>query len=170
MPQPVSIILGPTYGPDLWDLRKRISADRKAKAGITFAQVRAPINSEVIDLALRSDSLYLIGLRPTGGQWLEFMDDSNSAGMKGAPPPPSGPRLPSSRWVRSGQGRALSSYRALRLVTAQKAEADRGREYGFSGLPAQLIGALARWDGALNGQPERCKSGRTAHCGAAPEG
>ena len=148
----VSVVLGSTYSPDLWDLRKRISADRAAGARISFVKVRAPINSDVIEVAILSGSLYLIGVRHEGGGWLEFANDeglASSAMLSSAKP-----RLPGSRWITVGNGIALSSYRALRIKDVV-ARAKPGARTGFVGTPGQLIGALGRWDGRLDATPER---------------
>ena len=60
----VRVTLGPTYQPNLWDLRKRITAARNAGEPLVFVTVSAPITSDVIEVAIESGSLYLIGVRP----------------------------------------------------------------------------------------------------------
>jgi hypothetical protein len=58
----VQVSLGPTYEPTLWDLRKRVAAARKADEPLVFITITAPITSEVVDAAIESGSLYLVGL------------------------------------------------------------------------------------------------------------
>jgi hypothetical protein len=73
----VRVTLGPTYQPNLWDLRKRITAARNAGAPLVFVTVSAPITSDVIEVAIESGSLYLIGVRAVQGTWLEFAPDTD---------------------------------------------------------------------------------------------
>jgi hypothetical protein len=84
MREPVRVVLGPTYLPTLWDLRKRVSAARNAGEAVVFIQLSTPINSELVDLAILSSDLYLIGARGRAGVWLEFAPDDQQAGQSGA--------------------------------------------------------------------------------------
>jgi hypothetical protein len=109
----VRVLLGPTYQPNLWDLRKRVATARSAHEPLVFLTVSAPINSEIIEVAIESGSLYLIGVRAAGGTWFEFAPDTaqSSPGTAGN----AGPRLPGARWIMVGERKALSSYRGLQL-------------------------------------------------------
>ena len=107
----VRVTLGPTYQPNLWDLRKRITAARNSGEPLVFVTVSAPITSDVIEVAIESGSLYLIGVRAVQGTWLEFASDAVASS-----PAPSGdprPRLPGSHWIMVGPLKVPSSYRGL---------------------------------------------------------
>ena len=93
----VRVTLGPTYQPNLWDLRKRVTAARNAGDPLVFVTVSAPITSDVIEVAIESGSLYLIGVRPVGGTWLEFAPDAVASSPTASGEP--GPRLPGSHWI-----------------------------------------------------------------------
>src|SRR4051794_34220267 len=109
----VHLSLGPSYGPTLWDVRKRVAVGRTSDEPLIFIKVDAPIVSDVIEVAIESGSLYLVGLRSDCADWWEFAPDGDEASAgRGASPRP---RLPNSRWIKSGRNIALFSYRALRL-------------------------------------------------------
>src|SRR6516162_9171179 len=96
----VQVILGPTYSPSLWDLRKRVAVARSTSEALVFVSLSAPITSDVIEVAIESGSLYLIGIRAAGGTWFEFAPDTapSSRGATGE----AKPRLPASRWIMAG--------------------------------------------------------------------
>jgi hypothetical protein len=145
---PVRLTLGSTYSPDLWDLRKRIAAARKDGRSITVVELHAPITSEVVEAALLSASLYLIGIRAQGGQWQEFAPDDDTANAPGAGP--HRPRLPGSRWISVGALKALSTYRGLRLKWMAEAQQAEGRQLAYAGRPNDLLAFFSRWDGEIN--------------------
>src|SRR3954471_14632893 len=98
-------LLGPTYQPNLWDLRKQVAAARKAGEALVLVRLSAPITSEIIEVAIEAGSLYLIAVPAVTGNWFEFAPDT--------PGTESGkPRLPGSSWIMAGGLRALSTYRA----------------------------------------------------------
>ena len=75
----VQVSFGPTYEPTLWDLRKRVAAARKADEDLIFITVTAPTTSEVIEVAIESGSLYLVGVRGCDKTWWEFAPDRRQA-------------------------------------------------------------------------------------------
>ncbi len=148
MNQAVKVILGPTYQPSLWDLRKRVAGARKAQEPLVLISISAPINSEVIEVAIESGSLYLIGIRPPGGPWLEFAPDAEqpSTGARSD----DRPRVsPSSRWIMAGALRALSSYRALRLGWMIREAPGAVNAITYAEDPGSLLRFFARWDGQV---------------------
>lgn len=154
MSEPLSLTLGPKYMPALWDLHKHIARLDRSSEIVVVIRLQAPIVSEAIDIAILSGSLYLIGIRARG-QWLEFANDAglkNSSSLRDATP-----RLPGSRWIRVGDGIALSSYRALRVADMIGTAGVKRQELGYVGTPAGLIGEFAHWNGTLNAGPERLK-------------
>jgi hypothetical protein len=149
----VRVTLGPTYQPNLWDLRKRISAARTAGEPLVFVTVSAPITSDVIEVAIESGSLYLIGVRAVQGTWLEFAPDTVASS-----PLPSGdprPRLPGSRWIMVGPLKALSSYRGLQLSWNISEKPGAIGEVTYAHQPAALLRFIRHWDGKITGYDVR---------------
>ena len=142
---PVRVVLGPTYSPTMWDLGKHVRAARKAKEPVIFIQVSAPINSEVVDIAILSDSLYLIGIKPRDNIWREFVPDDNKGDPSHAAPPK--PRLPGSQWVRVGGRLALSSYRGLQLEWKLSGVPGATGAIVYAGSTIDLIRFFRDWDG-----------------------
>jgi hypothetical protein len=143
MSDAVKVTLGRQYEPDMWDLRKQIAAARKSGQSLVFVDLRVPINSDVVGLALRSGDLYLIGIRNGVGVWYEFdpgeaRSDPESAGS-------AVPLLPGSQWIAVGSRRALSSYVALHLPQLIATGANRYPE----GL-TKLIAFFSGWDGRID--------------------
>jgi len=149
MNQSIRVTLGPTYLPNMWDLRKHIAACRKAGTPLVFVTLQAPINSETVELAIESGSLYLIGIRGGPGPWFEFAPDDERAHPGGAA---RGARLPGSRFIKAGEANALSTYRALRLPW-MIAAAPAGVVY--AGMPMDLMRFFRVWDGAIRGHDDR---------------
>jgi len=143
MSDAVNVTLGRRYEPDMWDLRKRIAAARKSGEALVFVDLRVPINSDVVGLALRSRDLYLIGIRNRTGVWFEFADDTARSGPASAEPPV--PLLPGSRWIMVGSRRALYSYKALHRGELIAAGANRYKE-----APNRLIAFFGAWDGRID--------------------
>jgi hypothetical protein len=143
----VRVLLGPTYQPDLWDLRKRVAAARSAHEPLVFLTVSAPINSEIIEVAIESDSLYLIGVRAAGGTWYEFAPDTpqSSPGAAGD----GKPRLPGSRWIMVGPLKALSSYRGLQLGWNISEKPGATGEVTYAHDPSALLRFFRYWDGNI---------------------
>jgi len=137
----VQVILGPTYEPTMWDLRKSVTAARKASQPLVFVRVSSPIVSEVVEVAIESGSLYMIGVRAGDGGWFEFAPDS------GEPRP----RLPNSRWIMAGDLKALSTYRALRLGWHINAKPGAKGTVIYSGDPITLLRFFRGWDGRITG-------------------
>ena len=147
MNQPVRVVLGPTYPPTMWDLGKRVRVARKAKEPVIFIQLSAPINSEVVDVAILSDSLYLIGVKGRDGHWLEFAPDPERGD-----PSWTGvlkPRLSGSRWIQVGDKFALSSYRALQLPWLLSGVDGATGLVVYAGTPMDLVRFFRDWDGDL---------------------
>ena len=142
----VQVSFGPTYEPTLWDLRKRVAAARKADEDLIFITVTAPITSEVIEVAIESGSLYLVGVRACDKTWWEF-----------APRPSPGaaseqqPRLPNSRWIMAGALRAFDSYRGLRLDWTINQKSGAVGQIVYADRQIELLRFFRRWDGQLNG-------------------
>jgi Ribosome inactivating protein len=149
MNQLIRVTLGPTYSPDMWDLRKHVAACRKTGTPLVFVSLQAPINSETVGLAIESGSLYLIGIRGGSGPWLEFAPDDERAHPACAP---RGARLPATRFIKAGDANALSTYRALRLPR-MIAAAPAGVVY--AGMPMDLMRFFRGWDGAIRGHDDR---------------
>jgi hypothetical protein len=147
----VQVILGPTYEPTLWDLRKRVAASRAAGAPLTFVSLSAPITSEVVEVAIESGSLYLIGVR-AGGGWLEFVPDAPSDQAR-----EDRPRLPGSRWITAGERKALSTYRALRLGWMIRDAPGAVGSITYAGEPNRLLNFFRTWDGAITGHHVRLR-------------
>jgi hypothetical protein len=146
----VQVSFGPTYEPTLWDLRKRVAAARKADEDLIFITVTAPITSEVIEVAIESGSLYLVGVRACDKTWWEF-----------APRPSPGaaseqqPRLPNSRWIMAGALRAFDSYRGLRLDWTINQKSGAVGQIVYADRQIELLRFFRRWDGQLNGYDSR---------------
>lgn len=149
----VQVILGPTYQPSLWDLRKRVAAARTAHEPLVVVTVSAPITSEVIEVAIESGSLYLVGIRPAGGTWFEFVPDTaqSSPGTAGG----ERPRLPGSRWIMAGGLKALSSYRALRLGWIIRDAPGAVGQVAYAEDPSTLLRFFRHWDGQITGHHVR---------------
>jgi Ribosome inactivating protein len=147
MSQPVRVILGPQYMPSMWDLGKRVRAARQANEPVIFIHLSAPINSEIVEVAILSDSLYLIGVKGRDNIWLEFAPDDDKGDPSLSGPPKS--RLPGSRWVIVGDKLALSSYRALRLPWMLNGVDGATGRITYAGTPLDLIRFFREWDGNL---------------------
>jgi hypothetical protein len=144
----VEVVLGRTYEPNLWDLRKAVASARKEGAKLVFANLRAPINSDVVQIALRSRDLYLIGVRSVTQQWYEFEPDilrsQPATGKQGTP------MLPSSQWIKVGSRNALSSYVALHLpkLITNATPAQPTNRYSHSAN--DLVAFFSRWNGNIS--------------------
>jgi hypothetical protein len=149
----VRVSLGPTYEPDLWDLRKRVTAARNAGEPLVFVTVSAPITSDVIEVAIESGSLYLIGVRPVMGTWLEFAPDSARSSPATAGDPR--PRLPGSRWILVGSARALFSYRGLKLDWSIGGKQGAAGHVTYAYQPSALLRFVRHWDGKITGYDVR---------------
>jgi hypothetical protein len=149
----VRVTLGPTYQPDLWDLRKRVTAARNAGEPLVFVTVSAPITSDVIEVAIESGSLYLIGVRPMRGTWLEFAPDT--AESASAPSGNPAPRLSGSRWIMVGPLKALSSYRGLQLGWNISEKDGAIGQVTYAHQPAALLRFIRYWDGKITGYDVR---------------
>jgi hypothetical protein len=148
MNQPVRVVLGSNYAPTMWDLRKRVSMARRGGEPVTFIQVGAPINSEIVEIAILSGSLYLIGVRSRDGTWFEFVpDDARGDPTQTGTPKP---RLPGSRWIQVGSLPALSSYRALRLPWMLRDQPGATGVVAFADTPLELVRFFRQWDGSLS--------------------
>lgn len=145
----VQVTLGATYTPNMWDLRKRVSAARDAGEPLVFLTLTAPITSESVEVAIESGSLYLIGVRPAGGKWLEFAPDPERS------QPASGgevrPQLPGSRWIMAGSKKALSSYRGLQLGWNISVKPGATGQVSYDRDPATLLRFFRLWDGSISG-------------------
>jgi hypothetical protein len=145
MSEAVQLLLGPTYQPTLWDVRKRVAAARKAGEPLVFVRLSAPITSDVIEVAMESGSTYLIGVRAAGGKWFEFAPDSGSLR----------PRLPGSGWIMAGGLLALASYRALRLGWMIRDAPGATGQVVYTGDPNALLRFFRTWDGQITGHHVR---------------
>jgi len=142
----VKVVLGPTYEPTLWDLRKRVTAARKAGEQLIFVSITAPIVSETIEVAIESGSLYLIGIRSADGPWFEFVPDAARPSRATAA---GRPRLPNSRWIMAGANKALSSYRALRLGWHIDGKPGATGQVAYAEDPGALLRFFRIWDGQV---------------------
>jgi hypothetical protein len=146
----VQLLLGPTYQPTLWDLRKRVAVARRGGEPLVFISLSAPITSDVVEVAIEGGSLYLIGIRAAGGRWFEFAPDTPEGSPAGGRP-----RLPGSSWIMAGGLRALSTYRALRLGwVIREAPGARGSVV-YTGDPNTLLRFFRTWDGQIGGHHVR---------------
>ena len=143
----MQVSLGPTYEPTLWDLRKRVAAARKAHETLLFVTITAPIISDVIEIAIESGSLYLVGVRADNETWREFAADTGQS-LPGTADDPR-PRLPNSRWIMVGGLRALSSYRALRLGWYINERPGAVGQIVYADSPSKLLRFFRQWDGQL---------------------
>lgn len=143
----VQVSLGPTYEPTLWDLRKRVAAGRKAHETLVFVTITAPIISDVIEVAIESGSLYLVGVRAGDETWLEFAP--NTGQLSPGTESDLRPRLPNSRWIMVGGLRALSSYRALRLGWYINEQPGAVGRIVYADSPIELLRFFRHWDGQL---------------------
>jgi len=141
------VSLGPTYEATLWDLRKRVAAGRKANEPLVFVTIAAPIISDVIEVAIESGSLYLVGVRGGDGTWREFAP--NTGQLSPEPPSEPRPRLPNSRWIMVGDLKALSSYRALRLGWYISGRPGAVGQIVYAESPTRLLRFFQDWDGQL---------------------
>lgn len=154
----IKLALGPTYPPQLWDLCKHVAAERRLTKGrperVIFVELSAPITSPVIEVAILSGSLYLIGVRRKGGSWFEFQPDTERSHPG---QPVAGPRLKGSRWIMKGNRPALFSYRELGIPDAAKAKERQGYALTYRGQPADLLCAFGEWNGILNTDEQRIR-------------
>ena len=149
----VQLLLGPTYQPTLWDVRKRVAAARTAREPLVFVNLSAPITSDVLEVAIESGSLYLIGVRAAGGTWFEFAPDKAQSSPDS--PGDGRPRLPGSRWIMAGGLKALSSYRALRLGWVIREAPGAAGAVVYTGDPSSLLRFFRTWDGQIAGHHVR---------------
>lgn len=148
MPNAINVMLGPLYEPNMWDLRKEIAASRSNARRLAFVDVRVPVTSDVVGLAIRTDDLYLIGIRNGAGAWFEFKADterSNPASGGSAKPLVSG-----SQWIKVGSLNALSSYTALQLPALISNAVPRHATNRYDSPPTELLKFFSRWNGTIN--------------------
>jgi hypothetical protein len=138
----VDVTLGRPYEPTMWDLHKAVAAARKTGKALVFVDVRAPINSPVVRLALRSRDLYLIGLRPAAQAWYEFAPDTDRSDPGSTAK--AGPMLTGSRWIKVGGLNALSSYVGLQLPGL----IERGQSR-YADTPLSLVAFFSAWNGRI---------------------
>lgn len=142
MTDAISVTLGSLYEPNLWDLRKRVAQARRARQPLIFAELRVPINSDVVHLALRTEDLYLVGIRGRTSVWYEFEPDIERSSPGSGP---GKPMLPGSRRIKVGNRNALSSYGALHLPQLIATRQNR-----YAEMPTALVAFFSNWDGQIN--------------------
>jgi hypothetical protein len=131
-------------------VRKRVAAARTADEPLVFVRLSAPITSDVIEVAIESGSLYLIGVRSEAGKWFEFVPDTPAGSVASARP-----RLPDSSWIMAGGLRALSTYRALRLGWVIREAPGAAGYIVYTGHPNTLLRFFRTWDGQITGHHVR---------------
>jgi hypothetical protein len=114
-----------------------------------IVEVCAPINSEVIEVAIESGSLYLFGVRAKSGTWFEFALDNERSDPRNTGPVH--PRLPGSRWIMAGGAHALSTYNALQLPWLIERVDGATGNLPVCGRPNDLIRLFRQWDGSISG-------------------
>lgn len=139
MSDAVNLTLSRRYEPDMWDLRKQVAVARKQNQSLVFVDLRVPINSDVVGLALRARDLYLVAIRNGAGIWYEFASDQPARVGRAAP------MIGGSRWIMAGSGRALSSYGALHLPQLIATGANR-----FAERQNRLVAFFSKWDGRID--------------------
>jgi hypothetical protein len=143
MSDAVEVMLGRLYEPNMWDVRKQVARARRSGQAVVFVDLRVPINSTVVRLALRSRDLYLIGIRNGTGIWYEFEPDTQRSDPGSAAS--GSAMLPGSRWIRVGSRSALSSYVALHLRQLIATGANR-----YAETPTSLVAFFSGWDGRID--------------------
>lgn len=149
MDNPISVVLGPNYHLTMYELWKRVNSARSRGPSILIIEVSAPINSEILEVAIETGSLYLIGVRAKGGTWNEFAPDNDRSHPGNAGPEVR--RLPGSRWIMAGGLRALSTYNALQLPWLIERVDGATGNIPVCGRPNDLIRLFLQWDGAITG-------------------
>ena len=139
----VKVVLGRLYEPNMWDLRKEVARARNSGEALVFVDLLVPINSDIIRLALRSQDLYLIGIRTGAQVWYEFEPDVMRSDPGSSRPPAS--LIPGSRRIKVGSRNALYSYGALHLRQLIATGASC-----YTDTTTNLIAYFSGWDGQIN--------------------
>lgn len=153
MTHSVRVRLNDGWSPDMWDLHKAVVATRSSGDELVFVDAWLPINMPPLGVAIESGSLYLIGVRPHGRQWFEFMPDTGQSYPGSSVPPQQ--RLPGSRWIMAGARPSLSSYRALKLDWLIRNKPGATGSLVYPHRPVDLLRFFHGWDGQLDSHDAR---------------